>query len=104
MIGLVQASSALTMRVLTQQLEDLSIRDFDGESVVSYASIMRGVIEQLRNNNAVPRDSIQLIADGLKKSSTDDFSGYISLLINAHGSGIRALTEEALLKEAENKY
>jgi hypothetical protein len=104
MMGMVQASSASTMRVLTQQLEALSIEDFDGESVISYVSIMRGVVEQLKNNNAVPRDSVQLIADGLKKTSTEDFASYISLLLNAHTSGIKLLTEEALLNEAEKMY
>ena len=104
MMGMVQASSALTMRVSTQQLEALSIKDFDGESVISYASIMRGVVEQLKNNNAVPRDYVQLIADGLKKTSTEDFASYISLLLYAHTSGIKLLTEEALLNEAEKMY
>ena len=71
MIELVQASSASSMRALTKQLEELSVKDFDGESVITYVSIMRGVIEQLRNNNAVPSDAIELIGDGLKKTSTE---------------------------------
>jgi hypothetical protein len=56
--------------VLTQQLEDLTVKAFDGESVITYVSIMRGVIEQLRNNNAIPRDSLVLVSDGLRQAST----------------------------------
>ena len=104
MIGLILSSSASTMRVLTQQLSDLTIKDFDGESVITYASIMRGVVELLRNNGVVPRDSLDLIASGLKASSTDEFGDYVTHLVNAHSTGMLPLTEEDLLKKAEDKY
>ena len=104
MMSLVQASSKSSMRALTRKMEQLSVKDFDGESVVSYCSVMRGAVELLVNNNALPIDAVEIIGEGLKKTSTEDFNGFISILLHNHESGMQNLTLEALFLKAETKY
>jgi hypothetical protein len=55
------------MQSLTKSLESLSLKDFDGENVNSYVSVVKGVNEQLDNNNQVPHDMFELVGDGLRK-------------------------------------
>jgi Zinc knuckle len=104
MMNLVQASSKSSLRALTRKMEQLSVKDFDGESVVKFCSVMRGAVELLSNNNALPSDAIEIVGQGLKNSSTAEFNEFISLLLHNHEIGTKALTIETLLSMAEGKY
>jgi Zinc knuckle len=104
MMDLVQANSTATIRTLSRNLETLNLKDFDGESVLEYTSIMRGVIEMLNNNDTTPHDAVYLICEALKQCSTPDFVDFIKNTYFAHQSGINPILPEDLLSKAEIEY
>ena len=62
MADLVIASSSQSMRVLVRRLENISVTDFPGENVSKLCSFARGAIEQLKNCNHLPPDTIALLS------------------------------------------
>jgi len=101
---LIMSSAASSLRSLINALTSIALTDFDGEDVTSFVSIVRGVLEQLSTNKAVPPDAIQLIANGLKKCNTDAFSTFVDVLISNYETGVLKLDVPDLLQKAEQKY
>ena len=104
MIALVLASSSQSLRVLTKKVENLSLLDVTGENVQTATSFLRGAAEHLSNNGGLPTDYMELVAIALKKCSTKEFSDFINSIYLNHEQGIKRLTLDTLLTEADNKY
>jgi hypothetical protein len=92
MLDNILASFPESMRGLTTIfLQDTTLTDFDGENVTEYVSFIRGAIEQLQNNNALPINVLSIVANALKHCETDDFVSYINTMYNNHLQGLRAV-------------
>jgi hypothetical protein len=105
---LITVTTPTAMRGMIDQLTGLSLSDFTGENVVEYTSVVRGVIDILKNGSVngamIPPDIVELIAAGLKKCSTVDFVDHIRTLMNADELGLHKVTPEVLLQRAELKF
>jgi hypothetical protein len=105
MLDNILVSSPKSMRGLTTILQDTMLTDFDGENVTEYVSFIRGAIEQLQNNNALPIDVLSIVANALKHCETDDFISYVNMMYkNNHLQGVRTCTVNELLLKVEKEY
>ncbi len=107
LIMLVTVTSTALLRTLINYLNDLGLSDFNGENVIQYTSVVRGIVDLLGNTfgqSMVPLDIMSLIAKGLKKGTTTDFTVHVTALMTAHETHIRVMTPEDFLVEAKNKY
>ena len=106
MMDLVIATSDTAMRSVVNRVNDLKLSDFDGENVLLFGSYIRGAILLLKNHKAVPHDMTQLIYKGLKASSCNEFTEFITAMHNADKLGSRKnqLSPDDILKKAEKEY
>jgi len=104
MIALVLASSSQSLRILTKKVENLSLTDIPGENVQTATSFLRGAAEHLSNNDGLPSDYLELVAIALKKCSTKEFTDYITSIFLNHEQGIKKMTLDSFLTDADNKY
>jgi hypothetical protein len=84
LIKLMTVTSTAALRILINYLNDLGLSDFDGENVIQYTSVVRGIVDLLGNTpgqSMVPLDIMSLIAKGLKKGTTTDFTIHITALM-----------------------
>ena len=49
------------MRTLLNRLQSMALKDFDGENVIRASSTIKGAIEILKNNEAVPKDILDMV-------------------------------------------
>jgi hypothetical protein len=104
MIHLVINSSDQSLRFLNQRLEKLTLKDFQGENVLTLGSFVRGTKALLENCDALPRDMLSLIGQALQTSSTTTFNNLIEQMMNNHRYGVYPLTLDTLLHRAEQAY
>ena len=104
MMDLITASSPKSMRTLLNRLQTMALKDFDGENVIRAASTIKGAIEILKNNEAVPRDILDMVFNIMKRCSTPDFVTVIGTIATNHEQRVKTTDIEHFLADAENKY
>lgn len=106
MMQLVSTTSDHAMRCIVDKLKHLKLSDFDGENVLHAVTFLRGAINLLKNNNAVPHDMRSLLFTIMRGCSTSDFVSFvvsIETMISLPGI-IANPTIEFLLTTFEAKY
>jgi hypothetical protein len=93
-----------SIRALEKALEQMALTDFDGENVKQFVSVARGLLMQLSNNRAVPKDVVTLLTNGLRKCSTEEFVGFVGSLMTLHSQELQTLTYSTLLSKVEAEY
>ena len=78
MMQLVSTTSDHAMRCVVDKLKKLRLSDFDGENVLRAVTFLRGAINLLKNNDAVPHDLRSLIFAIMRSCSTPDFTSFVT--------------------------
>jgi hypothetical protein len=106
MMQLVSTTSDHAMRCIVDKLKHLKLSDFDGENVLHAVTFLRGAINLLKNNDAVPHDMRSLLFTIMRGCSTSDFVSFvvsIETMVSLPGI-IANPTIEFLLTTFEAKY
>lgn len=80
-----------TIRTLQSNLRALKVSDFNGENVVEFVSMARGITGILQGfeiardaRGIVPPDLFETLAEGLRQCSNEDFTTAMTTLQNNH--------------------
>lgn len=104
MMDLIAASSPKSMRLLLNKLQMISLKSFDGKNVVKCCATIKGAVETLENNNAVPSDMLDIVFDILKWCSTQVFVNTIRTIAINHEQKVKVMTLNVLLSDEEAKF
>lgn len=118
-----EASSVVAAQVLSQAIQNIDIKNYDGEDVSKVVSQIRGVLLRLRAmekkdtaGNVIPGQQIvppnisQILMNTFKSTSDEEFNGTFKLLstsagVERHRKGWAAYgTPEEILNMAEFQY
>lgn len=100
----IMASTEVSLRAVVKQLEKLCLKDIDGENVTQVSSWIRGALIYLKNNQALPSDTVYLITQILKTCPSDEFKKFIGTIYTNHRIHISTILVEELLDYAKSEY
>lgn len=102
--SIVLSSTPVSMRAVIRRLEDLKLSSFEGENVKNAASLIRGAVGLLENNNDLPSDMVDIAFKIMKTSSTTEFNTHVTTMRTNHDLKIKQLTLDDLLMNLQVKY
>jgi uncharacterized protein YacL (UPF0231 family) len=100
----IMSSTEKSLRAVKTQLENIKLKDVDGENVSILASWIRGATLYLKNNNSLPSDIFYIIKESLRACSTDQFVKYIDTIYTNHQLKLVTLDPDEFLDLAEAEY
>lgn len=106
MMTFVTTTSDQAMRVVVDKLNRLRLSDFDGENVLVAVSFLRGAIQLLSNNGAVPHDILNTVFNMMRTCSTPAFVSFVTNLETMFELPdlVKDRSVEFLLDKLETKY
>ena len=85
-------------------MQDLSVKDYDGENINMVTSAMKGAYKILSNKLALPIDFLNIVFDVLEACSVEKFVLHVRGICTNHDQRIKIVDLNYLLSESENKY
>lgn len=106
MMTFVTTTSDQAMRVVVDKVNRLRLSDFDGENVLVAVSFLRGAIQLLSNNSAVPHDILNTVFNMMRSCSTPAFVSFVTNLETMFKLPdlVKDGSVEFLLDKLESKY
>lgn len=106
MMTFVTTTSDQAMRVVVDKVNRLRLSDFDGENVLVAVSFLRGAIQLLSNNGAVPHDILNTVFNMMRSCSTPAFVSFVTNLETMFEMPdlVKDRSVEFLLDKLETKY
>ena len=98
------SSTPVSMRAVVRQLEDMKLSAFQGENVKSAASLIRGAVGLLENNDSLPSDMVDITFRIMKSSSTSEFNTNVTTMRTNHDLDIKRVDLDELLMNLQQKY
>ena len=98
-----ESTPRLTRKLITK-LQDLSVKDYNGENVRQVCSTIKGAYEVLVNKNAVPPDFLEIVFDIFERCLVEKNVLHIRGIKTNHDQRVKIADLTYLLTEAENKY
>lgn len=103
-MNFIEESTPKSTRSIITKLQDLSVKDYDGENINLVTSTIKGAYEILSNKRAVPIDFLDIVFDILETCSVDKFTTHIRGIRTNHDQKVKTVDLNYLLYESENKY
>lgn len=103
-MNFIAESTPRSTRSLITKLQELSVRDYDGENIRQVCSTIKGAYEVLLSKTAVPPDFLELVFDVFDRCSVEKFILHIRGIKTNHDQRVKVIDLNYLLTEAENKY
>jgi hypothetical protein len=104
MMNHVMATSESAMRTVQDVLRGLKLSDFDGENVSDAVGAIRGLTEQLTNNNALPGDVVEIVSTIMQATTVSEFETFVQQQYGYHDSGLKKFQLSDFLDVLEIKY
>lgn len=105
MMQLVATTSDHAMRCIIEKLKHLKLTDFPAENVLHAVTFLRGAINLLKNNNAIPHDLKSLLVSIMRGCTTPDFVSFVTSIETMVSLSLLPDTSiEFLLTTFEAKY
>jgi hypothetical protein len=109
MVHKILSMSDDTIRLLTDRITNMNIKEVQGEDILKVVTIYRHTLKRLGNVKKVPHDMLTKLLEGLQTTSVDEFNATfhhiaISLKTDFNHQAHKLITIESCLDLAETLY
>ena len=103
-MNFIEESTPKSTRCIISKLQDLSVKDHDGENINLVTSTIKGAYEILSNKQAVPIDFLDIVFDVLETCSVEKYVLHVRGIRTNHDQKVKIFDLNYLLSESKNKY